>query len=363
MSDRPQPIACFISSHGFGHAARAASVMLSLGRRLREQHFEIFTEVPQWFFIEEGIAHTYHCVTTDVGLVQTSPLSHDIEQTLTALDCFTADLDAKAEAMAETLHNRQCRLVLCDISPLGIVAARKAGIPSLLMENFTWDWMYTPYAAQHSAFNKHIEHLRNIFHSSDYLIQTEPVCEKRNADLFTHPVSRTPRHSRATIRQQLAVPPQQQLITITMGGIRGDVNLLDQLTARRDYTFVLPGSSDTINRVANCIILPQHSAFYHPDLINASDVVVGKLGYSTLSEVYYAGRPYIYVMRDEFRESAPLASFVEAHMVGLPVQASDFEQGHWLDRLPQLLSTARQKHYHRKGAEQISDMIVNLLNS
>ena len=337
--------------------------MLSLGHRLREQHFDIFTEVPQWFFTEEGIAHTYHSVTTDVGLVQTSPLSHDIDQTLTALDRFSADLDAKAEAMAEILRNRQCRLVLCDISPLGIVAARKAGIPSLLMENFTWDWMYAPYAVQHPAFNKHIKRLRNIFHSSDYWIQTEPVCEQRDADLFTHPVSRTPRHSRATIRQQLAVPPQQQLITITMGGIRGEVNLLDQLTAQRDRTFVLPGSSDTINRVANCIILPQHSTFYHPDLINASDVVIGKLGYSTLSEVYYAGTPYIYVMRDEFRESAPLASFVATHMTGLPVHASDFEHGYWLDNLTQLLSCAQPKHHHRNGAEQISDMIVKLLNS
>jgi hypothetical protein len=31
----------------------------------------------------------------------------------------------------------------------------------------------------------------------------------------------------------------------------------------------------------NLVLLPHHSGFYHPDLVNASDAVIGKVGYST----------------------------------------------------------------------------------
>jgi hypothetical protein len=36
-------IACFISPHGFGHAARAAATIEAVGTRLAPCHFEIFT--------------------------------------------------------------------------------------------------------------------------------------------------------------------------------------------------------------------------------------------------------------------------------------------------------------------------------
>ncbi|HYQ61402.1 MAG TPA: hypothetical protein VEP29_10130, partial [Desulfatiglandales bacterium] len=43
-------IACFISPHGYGHAARATAVMEALHHLDPEKEFEIFTEVPEWFF-------------------------------------------------------------------------------------------------------------------------------------------------------------------------------------------------------------------------------------------------------------------------------------------------------------------------
>jgi len=363
MSDYPLRIACFISPHGFGHAARSASILKSIGDRLNDIHFDIFTRVPHWFFTAEAINHTYHSVSTDVGLVQTNPLEHDIKQTLLVLDQYFGDFDANVNALAENLKRNHCSLVLCDISPLGIAAAHKADIPTVLIENFTWDWLYKPYAKQQPVFNNHITRLRDIFHSSDFLIQTRPVCEQRNADLVTHPVSRRIRQSSASVRQRLNVPQAHRLISITMGGIRGEVNFLDDLTKCRNTTFVLPGNGKHVRRIENCIILPQQSDVYHPDLINASDIVIGKLGYSTVAEVYYSGAPFIYVMREHFRESSCLARFVESHMQGMPLTVEEFNRGAWLDCLAQFQTDARPARNHLNGADQAADTIVNILNS
>ena len=62
--------------------------------------------------------------------------------------------------------------------------------------------------------------------------------------------------------------------------------------------------------------LPHQSDYYHPDLIRAADVVVGKAGYSTLAEVYHAGTPFGCVGRSGFRETDILEAFMAAHMPG-----------------------------------------------
>lgn len=362
MPISPLSIAYFISSHGFGHAARSTAIMLSLMQRIPELHFHIFTEVPSQFFNNKGLNYTYHRTRNDVGFVQTSPLQHDIAQTLAALEQFLHDLDKTTRHTATALLHQHCQLALCDIAPLGIMAAQKAGIPAVLLENFTWDWLYQPYAAEYPALNEHIEFLRKVFRQCDYLIQTEPACEKRQADLTTYPVSRTPQQSRSTTRKQLAFPEHHKLITITMGGIRSELKSFERLDKMSDCTFVLPGTGEHISHLGNSITLPLHSEIYHPDLMHASDLVIGKLGYSTLAEVYYAGVPFVYVMREDFRESGCLANFVDTHMIGLPVPASSFEEGYWIDQLPRLLTQQRQTHDHINGAEQVAEFIVSLLS-
>ena len=68
-------IACFISPHGYGHAARAAAVMEAFHLLDPEKEFEIFTTIPEWFFHHSlSGAFTYHPLLTDIGLVQETSL-------------------------------------------------------------------------------------------------------------------------------------------------------------------------------------------------------------------------------------------------------------------------------------------------
>jgi hypothetical protein len=145
---QPLHIAYFISPHGFGHAARAAAVMNALNRnQVSEQvHFEIFTLVPRWFFRESVTASfTYHTLLTDIGLVQESSLRENIPQTLNLLRKFLPfDLELVID-LAKHIRQLKCELILCDIAALGIAVAEVAKVPSVLIENFTWDWIYEGY--------------------------------------------------------------------------------------------------------------------------------------------------------------------------------------------------------------------------
>jgi hypothetical protein len=150
-------------------------------------------------------------------------------------------------------------------------------------------------------------------------------------------------------------------VLITLGGIPGTYAFLDQLAQQKGVFFVIPGVAPRTVREKNLVLLPHQSEYYHPDLVNASDVVIGKVGYSTLAEVYRAGVPFGYTWRKGFRESPVLISFIEERMCGHPIGAEDFAAGNWLHTLQTLLSMPRTRPQIPNGAMSIARFIMEIL--
>ncbi|HWP45608.1 MAG TPA: glycosyltransferase family protein [Candidatus Limnocylindrales bacterium] len=363
IKSREQRIAYFISPHGFGHAARSAAVMQALQEQNPGIQFEIFTRVPAWFFRESWIENfNYHPLLTDIGLVQKTPLIEDLGETVRQLNHLLPFDFSQIQNLAEWINRLNCQLVVCDIAPMGIAVAKEAGIPSVLIENFTWDWIYEGYLAQEPGLSSQINYLQGLFNQVNYRIQTEPVCAYRSADLITPPVSRKVRTPPLQIREKLGISPQDRMVMITMGGIPDQYRFLEELERQHDVYFVIPGAGESLEIRGTLILLPHHSNFYHPDLIHACDAVVGKLGYSTLAEVYYAGVPFGYVIRSKFRESQVLAAYVHRKMRGLAFAETEFQNGNWLSGLSELLALPRIYPDHPNGATQIANFIRPLLD-
>ena len=355
------PIAYFISPHGFGHAARAAAVIEALHRVNPAFSFDLFTTVPVWFFEDSLTApFIYHRVKTDLGLVQRSPFQEDIHETLRRLDTFLPFDPSLIDHLAQTVARQHSALILCDISPLGLAVSRVAKIPSILIENFTWDWIYQGYADVAESMKKHIRYLRPLFASADYRVQTEPVCQRRPADLTTLPVSRKFRAPAGEIRRQLQLPDDRKMVLITTGGIPGRHKFLSRLAGLTKVAFVMPGAGRTTEIRENVILMPHRSDMYHPDLVNASDAVVGKTGYSTLAEIYAAGVPFGFVSSPDFRESGKLNAYIQREMSGIKIGVDPFEDGSWLSLVPELLELSRNQPRGLNGADQIAEFICKL---
>jgi hypothetical protein len=344
--------------------------------------FEIFTRVPRWFFEDSldpkgfpkplGSVFGYHAVLTDIGLAQATALHEDLAETARRLDSFLPFDSRRVRRLAAEVCRLGCELVLCDIAPLGIAVAREAGLPSVLVENFTWDWIYQAYVSPvgdvspdgHAPYDgdlsRHIPYLRALFDAADYHVQTEPVCDRRAADLITTAVSRPPRSPAPQIRERLGIADGTPAVLITMGGIPWEYTFVQQFAGRDDVTFIVPGAGERLQVEGSLIRLPHHSAFYHPDLVNASDAVIGKLGYSTLAEVYRAGVPFGYIPRRGFRESPALEAYVQEAMHGLAIDAGQFEDGSWLALVPKLLALPRVRRDGPNGAAQVAGFVKGL---
>jgi UDP:flavonoid glycosyltransferase YjiC (YdhE family) len=338
-------LAVFVSAHGFGHAARAAALLAAL--RAREPRLEptLFTTVPRWFFAESlDFEPGRREEAVDVGFVQRGPLEEDLPATLERLERFWREADGgRTSELADALRSLGAAAVLCDVSPLGLLAARAAGLPSILVENFTWDWIYEGTLDREPRFAPWIARLRGIFDLATLRIQAEPACDPVASAVAVPPIARRPRTPPAAVRARLGVEPGRTLVLVSLGGIEARPAGAERL--RLDGTvFVVPGgvgAGEPARRHGDAILLPHRTPIHHPDLVHAADAVVGKLGYSTVAEALAAGTRYAWVPRPGFRESAVLARHVGARLPSLELDPEEFASGAWTARLPALLARPR----------------------
>jgi hypothetical protein len=311
---------------------------------------------------------TYHSLVTDVGLVQHSALNADPNLTIDRLDDFIPFDSILVRDLAERLKRSGCRAVVCDISPLGIRVAKEAGIPSILIENFTWDWIYfdlldaetarNPGSQLLSRIRYYISYLSDVFLSVDVHIRTEPARDSGTPFIKLPPISRVPRKTPESIRKLLDVDDEYRLVLISNGGVRENIPFLDQMKHHRYIFFLMPGT--TVNkRTRNTLQLRHDSEFYHPDLVNAVDAVIGKLGYSTIAEVYYARVPFGYITRPGYREPEVLENYVDAVMESIPISMDEYFDGEWLHRLHILISMRRSGFREQNGAGPAAAIIID----
>lgn len=351
-------VAVVVTPHGFGHAARACALVEALAERRHDLRFHIFTTVPRWFFAQSLSAPFFHHrFEPDVGLVQRSPLDEDLGATVERLDELLG-AERRAEQLAGRIDTVGCRLLIADIAPLAIAAAGRAGIPSVLVENFSWDWIYRAYVDLEPELARHAAALAKLSSGADLHVQTDPVCRRDDSAIVVPPVARRPRLSRAEVRATLGVPGDAPLVLLTMGGLGWSYRSLNALEQHRRAWFVVPGGARRRRTAGRLVLLPFRSELYHPDLVRAADVVVGKLGYSTVAEAYHGRAAMAFISRPRFPESAVLARFVRAMGPAVEISQADLDGGAWLDAVDELLEQPRRDGPRANGAELAADIIL-----
>ncbi len=370
----PQTLAYFVSSHGFGHAARAAAVIDSLCRLRPELRIELFAGTPPWFFEQSfngRLPRTvrYRPWQTDVGLVQETALAEDLQATVQRLQEWLPLRPQAISAAADALRESRVALVVADISPLGLRAARDLELPSVLVENFTWDWIYRGYAEP--ALLPFADALQPIFDGASLRLRTVPFCGEPSTESkrmrMVPPVARRPRLSRATVRRALDVPEDAALVLVTMGGVPWrfddlEAHLRDRKVEGSEVHLVIAGGADTPTRLGTAHLIPHRSEHFHPDLVQASDAVIGKLGYSTVAEVAQTGCRLGYITRPRFPESPELEGWVKSHLSCLRLEGRQLVEGSWLEAIQPLLNRPALPP-QRDGAEMAAELILNKLDS
>ncbi|MGL6345192.1 MAG: glycosyl transferase, partial [Waterburya sp.] len=117
-----------VTSHGFGHAVRTATVAAQL-QQLRPDITLIFVTVaPEWLLKSYVPGDfIYRQRIFDVGVIQSDSLTMDKQTTLSKMQQIIAQEKQIIAEEAEYIRNHNVGLILADIPALAAPIARAAG--------------------------------------------------------------------------------------------------------------------------------------------------------------------------------------------------------------------------------------------
>ncbi|MCA9912983.1 MAG: hypothetical protein KC496_06525 [Anaerolineae bacterium] len=349
------PIVYYISSHGFGHAARQQAVIQQLARRGVAVH--VRTAAPQQFFQE---AASYHAQRYDVGMLQADALSYDVAGSLRWLETFMQEQDALIAQEVAFVREIGAGLIVSDMPPLAMEVASAADVPCLAITHFTWDWVYGHYVDQYPQAVPLIEAIRASYAKTTLALQLQmPI--PHAFDMFPrveaipglyNPVTK----SRADIQAEFNLAPDMRVGLISMGGHAWSNLDLRALKAMHDWVFLVNDAawesvSDAPQRFRR--VPPGYAAYQN--LIAHSDVLVGKVGGSTVAEVVGHGTPMIYTTHPLWRESSLLRETLERSAVAsqyLPLE--NFQRGEWVEALNAVYEMPRRQAYSQPNGAAIA---------
>jgi UDP:flavonoid glycosyltransferase YjiC (YdhE family) len=339
-------IVFYISGHGFGHASRSIELIHALVRQQPDLHVAVKTAAPAWLF--DGLpGATYERFDGDTGLAQTDSVTIDVAETAARAALFYRDFDRRAGVEAESLRTARAELVIGDIPPLAHAAAARAGIPSIAVGNFTWDWVYEAYAAFERDAPGVIRTIRDAYRQC-----TQALRLPLHGGFATVPrvtdiplIARRSTRNRAETRRALRIADDRPSVLTSFGAYGLDL-AVDDIARREGLTVI---SSPTA---------PPAPLAYE-DLVAAADVVVSKPGYGIVSECVANGTPLLYTSRGQFIEYDVFVAEMPRILRCRFMPQDDLRSGRWKPHIEALLAQPPPPERARvDGAEVAANLIV-----
>ncbi|KAI9310176.1 hypothetical protein BX666DRAFT_1882631 [Dichotomocladium elegans] len=385
-SNRPLVFCYYVSGHGWGHATRANQIIADI-LALPAKH-KVYVVSNASDFIFQGVIQLgakYRQADIDAGVVQ--PLAYTVDrlQTITNLRLFLQRRQETLDAEIAWLKDVRADCVVCDAPFLPCAAAAGAGIPAAIASNFTFDEVYLG-LCEHDELDEEIKKLveRTIFdyRNADLLIRlpgairipsfeetellvprtpvtgsfprkkgvvngrvqlpytTDSNVHSSGTSVFERRIIDVPlvfrkyRRERIEVLAELGIPPEvynkNKILLLSFGG---------QALGKGGWVNPLPpGWICIVCCAPDGVTLPPNfyrasRDAYVPDLTNAADVVLGKLGYGTCSECIGHGTPFVYVPRPQFIEELGLKKLMMDQGSAVELAQVDFEAGLWSEAI------------------------------
>lgn len=348
-----------ITSHGFGHTVRAASVV-GAAQRLAPDLLPIFVcTTPHWLiqsYLPGEFIHRPRAY--DVGVVQADSLQMDLAATRTKLEAIRDRQHAIVASEADYIRTNRAQLVLADIPPLAAPIAKAAGVPCWMMANFGWDFIYRAWG---EAYGEIADWVGDCYRDCDLLFRlplSEPMSVFRNIR-NVGVTSSYPKYAAAELRARLGIDmPPERTILLTFGGLGLQQVPYQNLAKFPDWQFL------SFDREAP--VLPNLCKLdgqnYRPlDVMPICDRIVSKPGYSTFAEALRTGIAVVSLTRSGFAEAEILLEGIQDHARHQIVPQAEFFTGDWRFLRATPTPPRQATPLAKDGSEEIARAIVNFL--
>lgn len=370
-------IVFYVSGHGYGHASRVIEVINAILARRPETRIGVRTAAPRWLFdltVKGRISFSH--LETDTGVVQVDSVTLDEADSIRRAAAFHSDLVSRAASETRVLREINAGLVVGDIPPLAFAVAASAGLPSIALGNFTWDWIYADYPrvrlapsllpAIRSAYSKGTMALRLPMYGG-----FESFATIKDIPFIARHAGRT----REEVCGLLKLPADKPIALVSFGGY-GLTSLDDEpLTKFKKYTVVTTTNvplgrarKDNAAERRGSFISLNEEAIYdagvrYEDLVAAAEAVVTKPGYGIVSECIANDTAILYTSRGHFAEYDVIVEEMPKYTRSAFVAHEELFTGRWEPHLDKLLAQPKpKKKPATNGAEVAAEILLTTLD-
>lgn len=287
----------YVSSHGFGHMTRVLSIVVEI---LNHSNYDIYIvsgfkqiEFAQIYLKEFGHRLTYKITQTDVGLInRENSLVVDTKMLQNELSRFVGRWKTIVNSECEFLRTKDIEFIVTDISPIGPLVSEYLGCECYAISNFTWRDQYERLEISNDIIGRFAEAYDSITHYVKYALAFGDItngCKVSNVGF----VSRTINYE---VVEEIKGKFNPEIF-LTLGKSAAMNNMrIRNLTRSIIITEGVEVSSRT-----NTIKLPLSTLDTH-NYIAASEYVITKAGWSTVSESLIGGSKLILLERPSVYE-------------------------------------------------------------
>jgi hypothetical protein len=373
-------IVFYVSGHGFGHATRTIEVINAMLARRPETRIGVRTSAPRWLFdltVKGKIA--FSTLECDTGVVQIDALTLDEADTIRRAQAFHSDLVTRAASETRILRELGAGLIVGDIPPLAFAVSAAAGIPSIALGNFTWDWVYADYPRVRLAPSL-LPVIRTAYTKGSMALRLpmsggfETFSNVKDIPMIARHATRT----RQEVCKLLKLPADKPFVLMSFGG-HGLPGLdTDGLAKFKKYTAVTTANlpvgrtrkeAPLAERKGSFVSVNEEAMYNvgvrYEDLVGAAEAVVTKPGYGIVSECIANDTAMLYTSRGHFPEYDVLVEEMPKHLRTAFIGQDDLFAGKWETHLNKLLAQPKTKNYKKpdtNGADVAAELLLKALD-
>ena len=326
-------IVWYLTAHGYGHGVRSTAVMQALRRECPEVRLTIVSSLPEDFLRDRlrGFPDgnlEFRGSPYDVGLVQLDSVRADIPSTLERVEFHLIQRPSLYHYETAWLLATYPSAVVADIPALPLAAAARAKLPSIAIGNFSWDWIYAPYAETDPRWRPAVEAFRADYANADILLQY-PLSPDMSATFprrIDIPLpSRPGRPRRAELAARIGADPSRRWILLSFTTLDWTSEALARVASIRDTEFftVRPLEWSGIPNIHAV----ERAEFPFSDIVATVDAVLSKPGFGILADCAANDKPLVYADRKDFAEYPVLERAIKQHLTHVHIPAADLYAG------------------------------------
>ncbi|MEQ1757614.1 MAG: hypothetical protein ABL986_04800 [Vicinamibacterales bacterium] len=371
-------IVFYVSGHGFGHASRSIEVINAILAKRPETRIGVRTSAPRWLFdltVKGKVA--FSTLECDTGVVQVDALTLDEADSIRRASAFHSDLVTRAASETRMLRELGAGLIVGDIPPLAFAVGGSAGIPSVAIGNFTWDWVYADYPrvrlapsllpAIRAAYGKVSISLRLPLHGG-----FENMNNVTDIPFIARHASRT----KEEVCKALKIPTDKPIVLASFGGYGLPGLDTDLLAKFKKYTVIMTANVPSTRARKETAVAERKGSFVsineegmydvgvrYEDLVGAAEVVVSKPGYGIISECIANDASLLYTSRGHFPEYDVLVDEMPKYLRTAFISHDDLFACKWESAIDKLLAQPKiKKKAETNGADVAADILLKALD-